>query len=111
MARWRRARHDSTMKRLVIGWVLGAAALGGYLVYTQIDEPADGTTFCAGVGLTGPEAASPRAALDAYLAEVGGTPSDWKQTERAFSSGSDFSRIGKRSPQPDVAVVIVERAG
>ena len=102
------ARHDSTMRRLVIGWTVCAVALGGYLLYSQLHETSAGSKFCAGVGLGGPGAPSPRGALDAYLAGVGGTPSDWKETDPAFGHGHEFSRVGRQSSQPDVALVMVD---
>ena len=103
------ARHDWTMRRLVIGWTVCAiAALGGYLLYSQLHETSTREKVCAGVGLGGPGAPSPRGALDAYLTKVGGAPSDWKETDPAFSKGHEFSRAGRQSSQPDVALVIVD---
>jgi hypothetical protein len=51
----------------------------------------------------------PTAALDAYVEGGESLPSDWKETPRPFSIGNEFSRMGRASPDPNVAIVIVDR--
>lgn len=68
---------------LVLGLlVVGALVVAGTLVLADRRSGPETPTFCAGVGLIGPVAATPEEALRAWLATAPGEPrpSTWERT-------------------------------
>ena len=69
--------------------------------YVPAHASTDGA-LCSGVGLGGPSASTSRNALDAFVSQIGGHPSDWKRTSTSGShphggSASDgYSLVAKR---------------
>jgi hypothetical protein len=80
------AVHGTILALLVV-----VVVIAGIAGFQRIRGPQASTKFCAGVGLMGPVASSPDAALAAWLQTdpTSGTPSDWARDDDGPSSASD----------------------
>jgi hypothetical protein len=81
----------SKVRIVALGSVLLAVSAFGYGAW-RAHQPKQ-LTFCEGIGLFGPPAASPRGALDAFFVAAHGKPSDpdvWHEVDGEDKTSANF---------------------